>query len=185
MLEYHGDPAKTSEALDADGWLHTGDIGELLLPNGELAVIDRIKHLFKLAQGEYVSPETLEQLYLQSSTTAQIFVNGDSLQASLVAIVHPNQGFAEKKIRELGLPAETTLEEFCQLAEAKQAVLEDLERIGKASKVNGYELIKAVHLISQPFEALGLLTPTFKLKRNESRQHFAEICAQLYASVPQ
>ena len=60
---YLNDPEKTAEALDEDGWLHTGDIGTWQ-QNGSLKVVDRKKHIFKMAQGEYIAPEKIENIYL-------------------------------------------------------------------------------------------------------------------------
>uniref|UniRef100_A0A8C7TRA0 Arachidonate--CoA ligase n=1 Tax=Oncorhynchus mykiss TaxID=8022 RepID=A0A8C7TRA0_ONCMY len=86
---YLKDPGRTAETLDTDGWLHTGDIGKWL-PNGTLKIIDRKKHIFKLAQGEYISPEKIENIYIRCEPVTQLYVHGDSLQSCLVAIVVPD-----------------------------------------------------------------------------------------------
>jgi long-chain acyl-CoA synthetase len=85
---YFKNEEKTNEALH-DGWLWSGDVG-VVLPNGSIKIIDRAKNIFKLAQGEYIAPEKLENVYIQSPYIQQIFVHGDSLESYLVAIIVPD-----------------------------------------------------------------------------------------------
>lgn len=73
---YYGLPEKTAETIDADGWLHTGDIGQFL-PDGALQIIDRKKNIFKLAQGEYVAAEELEGIFGQSVYVNQLWIYGN------------------------------------------------------------------------------------------------------------
>ncbi|CAH8650780.1 unnamed protein product [Heterobilharzia americana] len=86
---YYKDPQKTAELIDSDGWLHTGDIGEWS-PEGALKLVDRIKSIFKLAQGEYIAPEKLETVYQSCVLVNQILVDANSQSSFLVAIVVPN-----------------------------------------------------------------------------------------------
>uniref|UniRef100_A0AAQ5X5H7 Arachidonate--CoA ligase n=1 Tax=Amphiprion ocellaris TaxID=80972 RepID=A0AAQ5X5H7_AMPOC len=178
---YLKDPERTAETLDADSWLHTGDIGKWL-PNGTLKIIDRKKHIFKLAQGEYISPEKIENIYIRSEPVAQLYVHGDSLQSCLVGIVVPDPEVMPEWAKKKGMLG--TYKDLCKNTQLKKAILEDLVRLGKASGLHSFEQVKNIYIHNEMFSIEnGLLTPTLKAKRPELKEFFKAKIDQLYSSI--
>ncbi|XP_044136710.1 long-chain-fatty-acid--CoA ligase 6 isoform X4 [Bufo gargarizans] len=150
--------------------------------NGTLKIIDRKKHIFKLAQGEYIAPEKIENIYIRSEPVSQIYVHGDSLQAFLVGIVVPDAevmpGWAKKK------GFDGTFAELCNNLEVKKGIMADMVKLGKESGLHSFEQVKAVHIHKEMFSVQnGLLTPTLKARRRELRDFFKQEIEQLYATV--
>ncbi|CAL1290484.1 unnamed protein product [Larinioides sclopetarius] len=177
---YLNDPAKTEEALDEDGWLHTGDIG-VWLENGKIKIIDRKKNFFKISQGIYAAPEKIENIYALSPFVSQVYVAGQSLKSFLVAIVIPDQ--------EAVLPwsKENTKcnswSEVCEDPAVKTLILEDMQKRGKEAGLISFEQVKAIHLHPKilTYED-GFLTLTSKLKREFCKKYFAKEVETLYSS---
>ncbi|EYC34731.1 hypothetical protein Y032_1559g3918, partial [Ancylostoma ceylanicum] len=173
---------QTKEVLDEDGWLHTGDIGRWT-KEGTLKIVDRKKHIFKLAQGEYVAPEKIENIYVRSKYVAQSFVYGESLKTCLIAVVVPD---AEELIpackKELNLTG--TLEELCENKDVVKMVLEDMVAIGKKGGLFSFEQVKDIYLCPEMFTVENdLLTPTLKSKRPKLKAHFAAELGKMYSKL--
>ncbi|KAL4137887.1 hypothetical protein PRIC2_001397 [Phytophthora ramorum] len=178
---YYKEPEKTREAIDARGWFHTGDIG-CWNADGTLSIIDRKKNIFKLAQGEYVAVEKIENIYAKSKYVGQLFAYGDSLQSCLVGVLVPDPEVAEGWAQEKGLRgADASSAKLVHNPEFQKAVLADMARVAQEAQLRGFELVKKVHFHPDPFSLeQGLITPTFKLKRPQLKEFFQPQITKLY-----
>jgi long-chain acyl-CoA synthetase len=178
---YLHDKDKTDEVIDSDGWLHTGDIGRWL-PNGTLRIIDRKKHIFKLSQGEYIAPEKIENVYCRSHWVAQIFIHGESLKSSLVAVVVPASDVVISWGRDHRIRG--TLTDLCANPLIKQAILENLHQVGRKEGLKPFEQVKDILIYPEAFTIdNGLLTPTLKTRRPECRKYFESQLEELYRFI--
>jgi len=176
---------KTAETIDKDGWLHTGDIGRWNA-NGTLSIIDRKKNIFKLAQGEYIAAEKIEGVVTRCPLVAQAFVHGESLQSYLVGVVVPDQEEVAKWAAAQGLSgtpqALVTGEHAPKLMAAVQG---QMDAQCKAAKLQGFEMVKKIAMEAEVWSVENnMLTPTFKLKRNEAKKKYAAQFEAMYASGP-
>ena len=163
---YYRSPEETAKAILPDGWFRTGDIATVD-SRGRFQIIDRVKNVLKLAQGEYISPERLENIYLSHlSYLAMAFVYGESNHSFLVAIFGIQADmFAPVASRVLGQKIEPTdipsIKAACVDPKVVSAVQKDLDKVGKKNKFAGYERVRKCVLMVDPFTIDNeLLTPT-------------------------
>lgn len=179
---YYKAPKQTAETLDSDGWASTGDIGQWD-DRGRMIVIDRVKNIFKLAQGEYIAPEKIEAVLAKHDLVAQIFVYGHSLQATLVGVVVPDPETLKPWANENGL-GNKSFEELCREPLVRTTLLKELSDYGRESDLKGFEILKNIYVTSEQFSIENdLLTPTFKLKRHTAKERFQSEIDRMYEEI--
>lgn len=181
MKRYFQAPETTQAAFDKDGWMRTGDVVELL-PSGAPRIIDRAKNIFKLAQGEYVAPERLENIFSSSPFVEQIYLHGDSVQNCVVAIVVPYKDVALKWAKERNM-GQVLYSDLLKNSDLRQSVLYSMKEAGRG-RVHGFEEPKNVFLTPHAFTAEnGMATPTMKVVRKRVEKEYRKQIDQLYAEL--
>lgn len=171
---YYLNPEETKKAIDSEGWLHTGDVGRILPHNQGLRIIDRVKEIFKLSQGEYIAPSKLESTYSKSKYIMQICVYGDSTKNNIVAIIVPNQFNLTELVKSFGKwEEEKSVEHFFDDKDVRDAIVKDLENLAKENNFNSLEKVIKFKFVSKEFTIdNGCLTPTMKLVRRKIAEEF-------------
>ncbi|KAJ8609670.1 hypothetical protein MRB53_039007 [Persea americana] len=186
---YYKNDEETKKAYTKDGWFHTGDICTID-SMGRFKIIDRKKNVLKLAHGEYVSPERIENVYLANCPwMSAAYVHGDSHQPCLVLIgaIMPELFcvFANKvlgtNIVESDMPA---IESALQNPKIKAEMMKEFDKVGKVNKFNSFERVKGAILMYEPFTIENdLLTPTLKLKRPQTAKVYRKEIDAMYAEI--
>lgn len=176
---YYKDEEKTREAIDEKGWYHTGDIGQWN-KNGSLSIIDRKKNIFKLSQGEYIAAESIEGVYQKNKFVELCFIYGDSLQSSVIAIIIPDKEVLEEWAKNNAMEGKS-LKELCEDPKVVEMVFKDTCKTARELKLKGFEIARAIHLESEPWTVENeFVTPTFKLKRPQLKEHYKPVIDKLY-----
>jgi long-chain acyl-CoA synthetase len=178
FVGYLNDPEKTAEALDADGWLHTGDIGEMD-DDGYLRIVDRKKELIINAAGKNMSPANIEAALKSFPLIGQAAVIGDR-RPYIAALVVLDPDVAPGWAKQHGIEGAPTLAELAEHPvvheEIERNVAETNARFSQVEQVKRFRILGAEWLPDS-----DELTPTMKLKRRGINQRYAEEIEALYS----
>ena len=178
FLRYRKQPAETAKTLDADGWLHTGDIGSLDA-DGYLKIVDRKKEIIINAAGKNMSPANIEQAIKgESSLIGQVVTIGDGKRYN-TALITLDPEAAPTVGKRLGLEG-AEMEQLAQApeirAEIEAAVERGNERLSRVEQIKKFTLLGVAWLPDS-----DELTPTMKLKRKPIAAKYAAEIDALYA----
>lgn len=163
MLGYYLEPEKTAEAL-VDGWLHTGDKGELD-SDGYLRITGRVKDIFKTSKGKYIAPAPIEGEIAKNHWVEQVCLMGSNLDQPL-ALIELSPAAREQ-------PREQVTADLQQTLQQLNATLQNHER------VSHFVLVREPWTVDN-----GCMTPTMKIRRNVLEARFAEEVAALNTQQP-
>jgi long-chain acyl-CoA synthetase len=175
MKGYYNKPEATVEAIDAEGWFHTGDIG--VLDEGFLSITDRKKDIIVTAAGKNIAPQPIENRVKTNKYVSQVVMIGDRRKFPVLLVV-PNFEQLEKwaKLRNLIWTDRAQLLEMPTI----QAKMEK-EVLGALDGLASFETPKKVALLEHDFSVdSGELTPTLKVKRRVIDTHYKERIDRLY-----
>jgi long-chain acyl-CoA synthetase len=165
MLGFWNSEGVTKEVIDEDGWLHTGD--KARIDNNHIYITGRIKEIIVLSNGEKVSPSDMEMNIILDPLFEQAIVLGEGKPFLSALVVLDHKACEKNKIK----PSDTP--------ETQQAVLRQIAK--RIEKFPGYAKITKVAVISDPWGVEnGMMTPTFKLRRQHIKERYADKIKALY-----
>jgi long-chain acyl-CoA synthetase len=176
MMGYYHRPELTSEALDGEGWLHTGDVGTF--DGIFLKITDRKKEIFKTSGGKYIAPQQIENRMRESKFIAQIMVVGENRKFPAALIVPAFQMVADY-FKQKGVELRSNLEIVAD-RQVNALIESEIQRLNE--HFGHYAQIKKFVLLAEEWSlAGGELTPTLKLKRRQLVQKYTGDIESLYA----
>ena len=172
---YHNDAAN-AEAFTEDGFFRTGDAGRL--EGDTLYFTERIKDLFKTANGKYIAPQMLEGMRTIDPIIEQVAIIGDGYKF-VIALIYPNWEVLRREARQRGIDTSVSDEALAENHELHRLMTTHIEQA--LSSVAQYEKVKRFVLLTEPFSMeKGELTNTLKIRRKVINEHFAKEIASMY-----
>lgn len=176
MLGYYKEPVLTTEAIDAGGWFHTGDLGRLE-PSGHLKITGRKKEIFKTSFGKYVSPEMVENNLKESEFIDALMVVGEN-QKYAAAIVVPDFAHLRSWCQIKGIPY-TTNKEMIEMERIKKRFHKEIHKfnkhLGATEQIKSFELLPTEWTVDS-----GELTATLKLRRKLINERYQSTIDKLF-----
>lgn len=178
MKGYYNKPEETAQAIDADGWFHTGDCGEIT-EKGHLIMTERLKDLYKTSNGKYIAPQVLESLLAQDKFMAQVAVIGDGrkyVSALIVPDFEELERYATK--HKIQYKNREELVNNPKIHDMMEKLINEYQK-----NLASYEQIKRFVLLPRPFTMeSGELTNTLKIKRAVVNKRYAKLIDAMYAA---
>jgi long-chain acyl-CoA synthetase len=176
MQGYHNLPDATAEALTADGWLRTGDIGEVD-PKGFLRITDRKKDLIKTSGGKYIAPQHIEgKLKANNPYLSQVIIHGDK-RNFVTALITLDEEALMKWARDKGISK--TYAELVKSDEVRALLTPYFDEVNKS--LAKYESVKQFSVIPTDLTVEeGELTPSLKVKRKVVEKKYATMLDKMY-----
>ncbi len=179
MKGYYNNPEATAEAIDADGWFHTGDIGQFD-EQGHLMITDRKKHLFVSSGGKNIAPQPIENLFLTSKYIDQFVLIGDG-RMFLTALIVPEYENLKEYAKSIGISFSKE-SDLVQAAEIRQLYEKEIQSIQK--ELPTFERVRRFELLPEALTVeKGEITPTMKVRRKVVEQKYADLIERMYQNV--
>ena len=184
---YFKNISETKKIIDKDGWFHSGDVGIILTNNGNsIKIIDRAKSLFKLSQGEYVAPDKVQIILINSKYINQIFLYGESQYSYSVALVYPELNECVQFLKNEKILGEIDydkikIEDLCDNKNMEEEIIKDCNITGRKYDLKGFEIPRKIRIIKEPFSLENnLMTPTLKLKSKNIKAKYNDLIRNMY-----
>jgi long-chain acyl-CoA synthetase len=178
FMGYLNLPDKTAEALDAEGWLHTGDVGTVD-EQGFFRITDRMKDIIITAGGKNITPSEIENELKFSPYITDAVVIGDR-RAFLTALVMIDHENVERYAQELNVPF-TNFQSLCRTREVQELIQAEIDRVN--ARFARVEQVKKFRLIEHKLTAEDEeLTPTMKLKRKLVNEKYRDLIESMYSA---